>query len=362
MGGFPSFRFPPALEKAWWKHHAIESLSVQRWAILLAFAFYIAYFTTAWSELVANFDLKLAIIFLVFGTPGNTALLLATFVNRGWAYTRTIAAVGALWHTIGLALFYSRSHELGMTVPSELLLVIIFFDLYLLGLGFTAGSVLAALALTIAPMAVGLSSGASAESTASVFFIFAAAIIGSLGAFLSERTMRISWLRSLLLSHIADHDGLTNLLNRTAFHNRARILLKQADRSQSPAAMLTIDVDHFKRFNDRFGHPAGDECLRQVGQAVGATGRRPLDLMARPGGEEFGILLFGATVDQAITMAQDLAERIRKIQAPDGSHITASFGISGYIPRADTLDSLLHRSDTALYEAKHAGRDRICTA
>ena len=361
-GALPIFRFPHALEKAWWSHHAIESLPIQRWAILFAFGFYIAYFATAWEQVAQHFDLYLGLIFLIFGTPGNTALLAATFIQRGWNYTRRIATIGAIWHTCGLGLFYLRCEELSIPVPTEFLVFIIYFDLYLLGLGFLSGAMLAALALCLSPLAVSITTDSPAQATASMFFIFAAAIIGSIGAFLAERTQRISWLRSLLLSHIADHDGLTKLLNRTAFHTRARILLRQADRTKSAAAMLTIDVDHFKRFNDRYGHPAGDDCLLQVGHEVGKTGRRPLDLMARLGGEEFGILLFGATPDQAMTMAQALAERIRKIQAPDGTTITASFGISGYVPRGDTLDGLLHRSDAALYKAKHAGRDRICTA
>lgn len=361
-GAWPLFRFPHALETAWWSHHAIESLPVQRWAIMFAFVFYTAYFATTWGRIVENFDLYLGLIFLIFGTPGNTALLAATFIDRGWHYTRRIAFVGAIWHTCGLGLFYLRCQELSLAVPTEFLVVVIFFDLYLLGLGFLSGAMLAALALCLSPLAVSITTDSPAQATASMFFIFAAAIIGSIGAFLAERTQRISWLRSLLLSHIADHDGLTKLLNRTAFHTRAKILLRQADRTKSAAAMVMIDVDHFKRFNDRFGHPAGDECLRQVGIEVGKTGRRPLDLMARLGGEEFGILLFGATPEQASSMAQELADRIRKIQAPDATSISASIGISGYVPRADTLDGLLHRSDAALYKAKHAGRDCIRSA
>lgn len=361
-GAWPIARFPPALEKAWWCHHAIESLPVQRWAILFAFAFYIAYFATTWAEVAENFDPYLGMIFLIFGTPGNTALLLATFINRGWNYTRSIATFGAIWHTCGLGLFYLRCQELSLAVPTEFLVVVIYFDLYLLGLGFLYGAMLAALALCLSPLAVSITTGAPAEATATMFFIFAAAIIGSVGAFLAERTQRISWLRSLLLSHIADHDGLTNLLNRTAFHNRADILLRQADRTRSTCAMLTIDVDHFKQFNDRFGHPAGDECLRLVGREVGKTGRRPLDLMGRLGGEEFGILLFGATTEQSMSMGQGLTERIRKIQSPDGSTITASIGISGYVPRNDSLDGVLLRSDAALYKAKNSGRNQICTA
>lgn len=357
-----AFRFPPALERAWWTHYSIEALPLQRWDMLSAFAFYTAYLAYAWPTLVQNFDPYLAFVFLVFGVPGNAALLVATFLEQGWRYSNRIATLGAVWHTVGLALFYLRCQELSLSIPSIALVVIVFFDFYLLGLGFIYGAVLAAMALCLAPIVVGLDAKTPAEATATLFFIATATVIGAIGAFLAERTQRISWLRSLLLSHIADHDGLTKLLNRTAFHQRAQVMLRFADRTQSPCTLLTLDVDHFKQYNDRHGHPAGDECLRLVGQEVGTTGRRPLDLMARLGGEEFGILLYGSTIEQAKALAEQLAERIRALKPAEGEPVTASFGLSEYRPRTDSLKTLLHRSDTALYTAKKSGRNQICAA
>jgi diguanylate cyclase (GGDEF)-like protein len=168
------------------------------------------------------------------------------------------------------------------------------------------------------------------------------------------------------LSALATTDSLTGLPNRRLFDDRLAAAWKRALRDGSSIAIVAIDVDLFKKYNDRFGHPAGDDCLKQVAAAIG-EGRRQVDVAARIGGEEFALLLsdvdaFGAAV---------LAERVRAAVERLGlDHplskfgvVTISLGIAAGSPTQwrDT-EQLLSAADRALYEAKESGRNRICTA
>ncbi|MDP1534855.1 MAG: GGDEF domain-containing protein, partial [Rubrivivax sp.] len=138
-----------------------------------------------------------------------------------------------------------------------------------------------------------------------------------------------------------------------------------------PLALLMIDVDHFKRFNDAHGHPAGDECLRRVAAALAGCARRPSDLVARVGGEEFAILLPHAGADEALAMAQHSlqavdAEAIAHGDSPLAAHVTLSIGLAtlplaGVAP-GDESAALLEAADAALYRAKEGGRHRVVSA
>ena len=160
-------------------------------------------------------------------------------------------------------------------------------------------------------------------------------------------------------------DGLTGLWNRRAFDERLADEWRRAAREQSSLSLVFLDVDFFKKYNDVYGHPAGDACLRQVASAIDEAVRRPGDLVARYGGEEFVILLTSADVDGAGTVAESVrsAVRAREIPHTDSSvarHVTMSVGIATCVPQADTEPaSLVAHADKALYAAKRAGRDRV---
>ncbi|MFI5119591.1 MAG: diguanylate cyclase [Thermoanaerobaculia bacterium] len=159
----------------------------------------------------------------------------------------------------------------------------------------------------------------------------------------------------------ATTDPLTGLLNRTAFEERALAELARASRTGRSLAVAMLDVDHFKSFNDRFGHLAGDAALTAVARAVART-VRGIDAAGRYGGEEFIVLLVEADAQAAL----HAAERIRAAVASLGPPriplgVTVSAGIA--VHRGDfertTLESLVARADAALYAAKKAGRDRV---
>ncbi|WP_199776178.1 diguanylate cyclase domain-containing protein [Chromobacterium vaccinii] len=168
-----------------------------------------------------------------------------------------------------------------------------------------------------------------------------------------------------LLSSIALQDGLTGVANRRKFDEALQSDWLQCARQQQPISLLMLDVDHFKRFNDRYGHQAGDDCLRRVAQAIRLSLRRPRDLAARYGGEEFACLLPETDLEGASSLADEILQAIRALGIPHEASdaeptVTASIGVASMIPNGSTApQTLVERADHQLYQAKHEGRARV---
>ena len=165
------------------------------------------------------------------------------------------------------------------------------------------------------------------------------------------------------LARLSQQDGLTGLANRRRFALDLMRELGRARRERRPIALIMADVDHFKAFNDTYGHPAGDDCLRRVAAALRSVCRRPVDVAARYGGEEFALILPDTTEESA---RQRATEAVRAVAALEIEHrgspvarlVTLSLGIAGCVPDADVVaDTLVERADQALYAAKRAGRN-----
>ncbi|WP_273454388.1 GGDEF domain-containing protein [Nevskia ramosa] len=195
------------------------------------------------------------------------------------------------------------------------------------------------------------------------------AAISGVTAYLLEFSSRQSWYRGRLLEFQATRDGLTGLPNRRYFDLELRKLIREAGRQQQNVALLMLDIDHFKDYNDLYGHPAGDQCLRLVGGSLGRAMRRPQDFCARIGGEEFAAVWFDASPDKAGELAEALRNSVHMLRIPrslDGSSfVTASGGFAQVIapsagdsPRRVAAD-LVRRADAALYAAKRSGRSRM---
>ncbi len=161
-------------------------------------------------------------------------------------------------------------------------------------------------------------------------------------------------------------DGLTGVFNRRYFDQQLSIEMSRAVRAQSPLALVMIDVDFFKRFNDRYGHQAGDDCLRQIALTLKESLRRPADLVARYGGEEFACILPDTAFADALAIAQELEQSVRHkaiahADSDAANMVTISLGVAGYGGHAVAqAESLLALADAQLYCAKNAGRARIC--
>lgn len=159
---------------------------------------------------------------------------------------------------------------------------------------------------------------------------------------------------------MATTDGLSGLMNRRAFDETLRQEMRSYERRQEPVAVLLIDLDHFKRINDEFGHAMGDQVIRRVSKLLSAN-TRSADEVARYGGEEFVMLLRGQGLDQAESIAERLRKQIEAMAGlPEPIRVTVSIGVAMRRPE-DSAASLLKRSDEALYASKRGGRNRVST-
>jgi diguanylate cyclase (GGDEF)-like protein len=172
------------------------------------------------------------------------------------------------------------------------------------------------------------------------------------------------------LEHVSKTDALTGIANRMWFDKELKKEWQSTIRGEGEISIIMIDIDHFKLYNDEFGHVKGDECLRRVAQCLEATKKRSKDLLARFGGEEFVVLLPFTNLEGAKKIAAELVDSINKLKiahAPKADHpnITISAGIASYSPTFDDktnfgVKNFVERADIKLYQAKKYGRNKYC--
>jgi len=172
----------------------------------------------------------------------------------------------------------------------------------------------------------------------------------------AEKAMEEQMLRMVM------SDALTGVPNRRSFDHTVKSEWRRCSRELQPLAVVMVDIDHFKRFNDTFGHLIGDEALTSVARALSAALLRPADVVARFGGEEFAAVLPGVDAAGGLVVAQRMVEAVRGVtvrQAPDW-RLSVSAGVAGWDPTDPVTKptALLARADAALYAAKSGGRDR----
>ena len=161
-------------------------------------------------------------------------------------------------------------------------------------------------------------------------------------------------------------DSLTGLANRRQFDAVLEREWSHALRDKKPLALIMLDIDSFKKYNDTYGHAMGDECLRQIARVLARAGRRSYDLAARYGGEEFALILPDTNLTHAKRHAEELRQQVEGLQIPhqssESTHcVTVSLGVAVMIPSVDDDPrDLVLRADQALYDAKHKGKNCVC--
>lgn len=171
--------------------------------------------------------------------------------------------------------------------------------------------------------------------------------------------------RNIELHRLTNVDGLTGLSNRRYFDEYLELEWLRAAREQWAMGLLMIDVDHFKHYNDTYGHVGGDEVLKQVAKALQESARRPADVAARYGGEEFALILPSTPMAGVEVQAENFRRRVEELciphrASPTSAHVTVSVGGASMIVRRGTaFAQLVAAADAALYEAKRAGRNRV---
>jgi diguanylate cyclase (GGDEF)-like protein len=234
--------------------------------------------------------------------------------------------------------------------------------------------------LSVVLVAVAFSHPSFPQMVASAFILVVPLPFLLIANYRSEKATRTAWLlatretlrvfaleseRSQLLT-VANIDGLTGISNRGYFNRKIAAWSRTRSSSRLQARLILLDVDFFKRFNDTYGHLEGDHCLRSIARVIGESIRGRDDFAFRYGGEEFGVLLFNITDDEALHAAERLCGRVEDLAIPhlrrgDGvSVVTVSSGVSrGFLPSEQAVQLMIADADRALYAAKSAGRNRV---
>ena len=197
------------------------------------------------------------------------------------------------------------------------------------------------------------------------FMMIAANLFGASIVYMHEKTSRMRFLEACLLREMVARDGLTGIQNRRMFDQHIQRVWQQAVREEERVAVLLVDVDCFKDYNDRYGHQAGDECLRAVAVSLSQCARRPLDFVARYGGEEFAIVLYEASREYVAEVLTRIQRSIAELNIPHeasrvAGRLTVSIGAAFILPSSQrTYEGLIQLADEALYAAKEQGRNRV---
>jgi diguanylate cyclase (GGDEF)-like protein len=190
-------------------------------------------------------------------------------------------------------------------------------------------------------------------------------IIGGYSCFKLESAVRQAFQESRLLNELAERDGLTRLYNRRRFDHNIERLWRQSRRDQSQLTLMMVDIDHFKTYNDCYGHQAGDDALVRVAEVIAGCAQRPLDFAARYGGEEFAVVLYGPVNDHGRELSEHLRHTVEELkiphaESPTSPWLTVSIGVAVVNPdTARSLAGAIQLADEALYQAKEEGRNRI---
>jgi diguanylate cyclase (GGDEF)-like protein len=365
--GFRWLRFEPGIEREFRAAHLLALRRQLRRNLLLAMVL-IAVFALLDRWLLGTVThsvsdmLRFAVILPLIGVTLG--------VTYAEAYSRWYPSIVRICAPIcGMCVVVIIAPELqsGTELIFATLVITTMYLYFLVGMLFYAALIsnLIVLAVYIGTMLV--SDMPAREAAYSIMLLALTNVVGAVVCYHLETANRVGYLEARLLGDMAARDGLTRIYNRRMFDERIEELWSQAVREGETLALLLLDIDCFKPFNDCYGHQAGDETLRAVAVAFSHFARRPLDFTARYGGEEFALVLYG--VDHEFVT--EVAERARAaIEGLAVAHerstaapvLTASIGAACVRPiESRSHAGLIQLADEALYAAKREGRNRVVT-
>ena len=363
--GRPDLSFTPLLEKEFREFCLSQIVSRGRLAASVAFVLALAITSVAFllSDPGADRFPNLMAFALLYPLLGS--IVLATLVPALRAHYEVIT--GAAIALAGLCGIYivqvAALHDASYVLASQVLLIL--YACRFLGLRFKLGVGIAGM-LIVANALLGTLLGLPTHELLYMTAILAAAaIIGTVSSYNWEKTLRLTFIEQRMLNELAQRDGLTGLYNRRIFDDYIQRVWRQARRDEVPVEIILIDIDHFKIYNDLYGHQAGDDCLRRVAQVIQRAAKRPFDFGARYGGEEFVLVLYGPPDDYARTLPEQLRQDIMALAIQhEGSRVVPTISVSIGVAIADpnsgrSLTGAIQAADEALYEAKQCGRNRV---
>ena len=363
--GFRLLRFSRPLEREYRDYLREDTFGLKRvvlavgmlvWLAFAAFDFVLIKAPEVWWILAVRFA-----VLLLLGLFG--ALLIQ---RKNIHLLQPLSLASLLVLGAAAALVVGIAHRVDPSYPYEGLLLICMAAYFLVGLRLIQAlscSLLVLLAYVGVESWVG--SVPLPRLINNTLFLLFGNLMGAVGCYLLEFKSREHFLISRLMRVLADHDSLTGLHNRRSFNRQFERLWRQAQREHCSLALLLCDVDHFKAYNDQYGHQAGDNVLQRIGSLLQDAARRPLDMAVRLGGEEFAVLLYNIDETQARNHAEALLQalqalNIEHVGSGTASMLTMSIGVSCVQPSGTgPLAQLYEDADRALYEAKAFGRNQV---
>jgi diguanylate cyclase (GGDEF)-like protein len=364
--GFRDLRFARALEREFRDEFSIHHLPRLRAGFAIVVLIYVLFAAVRIRvETGAMQDWGLVLRSIVIGSMSLT--LLASYFERLRFILPLFAVLSYATFAIVATAVEAMLFHLQVHQHYEGLILVSFHLYVFSGLLFRPALVAGASIFVIYVIG-SLMSGLSAKDgwAYQLFFIAVTQVTGVVALYSIERLERDSFLRRGLFGTLATQDGLTGLFNRMAFFQQFDRRMRQAARERVCVGVMLLDVDLFKAYNDRYGHLAGDHCLRAVAGALRNEFKRPLDIVARYGGEEFVGYWHDIQPQSLRSMADQVrgavqALRIPHRDAPSG-RVTASAGAVALVPvEGESIADLVQRADEALYEAKEKGRNKVVT-
>ena len=365
--GFRRLRFPEPLES---EYRADHLRAQHRWARMCLF---IVIGTSAGFALIDHRIIRATnsipdIVRFGLQLPILCIVLLATIQRFYLSWYQIAMQIGGPLFGTGTILMASYALPQHTALVGARLILVTFFFYFMSGLRMHQAlrGNLIILSMLIVASLLGLL--ATDVATYLSFAVICANVIGTAGAYALEHAGRTSFLERRLLIEIAELDGLTRLLNRQTFETRVHDAWRRAISEKRAVTVVMVDVDHFKLYNDSYGHQAGDECLRRVAAAVRtAVQMRPGDFVARYGGEEIIAVLDDRSAQDAKEIAQRIVAEVVSLDIPHASSagipcVSVSVGAATQLPPiTSSYDAVVRLADRALYSAKHEGRNRCVT-
>lgn len=296
-------------------------------------------------------------------------MLLATFLGSMRPYLGWFGVLVCLNLAVSSLFITTVGQARGVGLPYAGLLVLIFYTYFFVGLRFRPALVTATSIFFAAIGAAVVSEVPTGELLYNGVFLLFANLIGATGLYNIEYHRRKSFLEARELQRLAGSDPLTGLANRGTFTTHLDRTWRHGKRTGDSLTVAMVDVDHFKKYNDRYGHQAGDRVLQRIAALIAEVGSRPLDLAGRYGGEEFVLVLPGCTLAHARERLQNLRRDVEDLEIEHadselGGKVTVSAGIAQVYPQETerSADGLVQMADQALYSAKQQGRNRVVIA
>jgi len=361
--GFGSLRFTDFLETEFREVYARDNYQKSRLVLglcaIVGTVVTLVQVTAGGSGATQNSHMGLAVM-----APVILAALLVSYLNNRFLYQALLMVSGLLVGIAGSVVDVQASlNGQGYYFAGQVGWIFIMWSM--LGLLFIPA---AALCLLVSLISLGYAiyGGLPPEQLFfEAFMLLNTNLLGGYSCYKIEHAARRTFLESRMLNQLAERDGLTGLYNRRAFDEYMERIWRQSRREHTPLTVMLVDIDHFKAYNDMYGHQAGDDALKQVASVISSGVQRPLDIAARYGGEEFVLVLYGPATDYVTSLPELLREDVLQLGithegATATKFLTVSIGVAVVSPDAGRSQAgAIQMADEALYQAKEDGRNRV---